>query len=153
MSSAASDIRRILVPDDFSATARHAMDYALDLARRLGASVCVLHAYEVPVYGFPEGAALTADLAGQIREASNAALDSIVTAARKTGVEVDSMLRQGPAWSEIQAAANEWKADLIVIGTHGRRGLSRALLGSVAEKVVRTAPCPVLTVHGPAGEA
>ncbi|MGO9838639.1 MAG: universal stress protein [Polyangiaceae bacterium] len=73
----------------------------------------------------------------------------VVARAKRPGVAIDSTLRQGPVWSEILAAAKSPKADLIVIGTHGRRGLSRALLGSVAERIVRTAPCPVLTVHGP----
>ena len=58
-------------------------------------------------------------------------------------------LRQGVAWKEIVALAKDSKAGLIAMGTHGRRGVARMLLGSVAEKVVRTAPCPVLTVHGP----
>jgi nucleotide-binding universal stress UspA family protein len=111
-----------------------------------------VHSYEYPVLSFPEGPVITADLMRQIQEAAQAALDGVVSLAKRPGIGVDSALRQGPAWSEILAAAKDARADLIVIGTHGRRGLSRALLGSVAEKVVRTAACPVLTVHGPAIE-
>ncbi|MFI5303113.1 MAG: universal stress protein, partial [Polyangiales bacterium] len=70
---------------------------------------------------------------------------------RRPKVEVQVALRQGRAWSEIGAAAQELGADLVVMGTHGRKGADRALLGSVAEKVLRTASVPVLTVHGPTG--
>jgi nucleotide-binding universal stress UspA family protein len=67
-------------------------------------------------------------------------------------VAVEWVLRRGAAWSEINAAVKDTGADLVVMGTHGRRGVARALLGSVAEKVVRSASCPVLTVHGAADE-
>jgi nucleotide-binding universal stress UspA family protein len=142
-------IKHILVAHDFGETAQLALDYALDLAVRLNARVTVVHAYEIPVYGFPEGFALTADVIGRIQEIASKALDGVVQHARRPGVEVGAMLRQGSAWSEIAAAASETNAGLVVIGTHGRRGLAHALLGSVAEKVVRTAPCPVLTVRAP----
>jgi nucleotide-binding universal stress UspA family protein len=142
-------IKRILVPHDFSPTADNALAFALDLAAKLGAGVTVMHAYEYPMLSYPEGPALTADLVLEIEKAARVALDGVVSRARRPGIEMDSSLRQGPAWAEILASAKEAGADLIVIGTHGRRGLSRALLGSVAEKVVRTAACPVLTIRGP----
>jgi nucleotide-binding universal stress UspA family protein len=91
---------------------------------------------------------ITADVVGQLERSARAALEGVVSHARRPGVEIDAVLRQGAVWSEIQTVAKERKADLIVIGTHGRHGFSRAMLGSVAAKVVRTAPCPVLTVHG-----
>jgi nucleotide-binding universal stress UspA family protein len=150
--TATTQIKRILVPHDFSDTAQCAVSYALDFAEKFGARVTIVHAYEYPVLSFPEGPALTGDLVRQIQAAAEAALVGVVSRARRPGVEIESVLRQGTVWSEILAAAVEVKADLIVIGTHGRRGLSRALLGSVAEKVVRMAPCPVLTVHGPTSE-
>jgi nucleotide-binding universal stress UspA family protein len=145
-------LKRIIVPHDFSDTAQRALDYALELAEKLGASIRVVHAYEYPVFSFPEAPVLTADLIRQIQDGARVALEGVVSRAKRPGVAVDSTLRQGPAWSEILAAAKDAEADLIVIGTHGRRGLSRALLGSVAEKIVRTAPCPVLTVRGPGDE-
>ncbi|HLK37550.1 MAG TPA: universal stress protein [Polyangiaceae bacterium] len=140
-------IQHILVPHDFSETADHALAYALGLAQKLGAKVTILHAYEIPAYGFPEVPALTLEAAGQIERGAQSALDAVARRAQRPGVAVAGVLRHGPAWSEIDAAAKESRADMIVLGTHGRRGLARALLGSVAEKVVRTAPCPVLTVH------
>ena len=147
-----STFKHILVPHDFSETASAALAYALDLAAKLGARVTVLHVYDAVGYGFPEGWALTAEVAGQIEAAASQALDGVVERARKSGVTVDRVLRQGPAWSEIEGFARAANVDLIVMGTHGRRGLSRVLLGSVAERVVRVSPCPVLTVHGPSGK-
>jgi nucleotide-binding universal stress UspA family protein len=143
-------IERILVPHDFSETADAALAMALDLAEKMRARVTILHAYEVPTYVFPESVVATADLVGQIRGAAEEALANLKERTQRPGVQVDTTLRQGVAWSEINQAAKELGSDLVVMGTHGRRGFSRALIGSVAEKVVRTAPCPVLTVHGPA---
>jgi nucleotide-binding universal stress UspA family protein len=96
---------------------------------------------------------MTSEMAGQIQRAATTALDGVGSRAQRSGVKVDTVLRHGPAWSEILAVAAETKADLIVMGTHGRRGLARALLGSVAEKVVRTASCPVMTVREPGATA
>lgn len=152
MSAAAANVRHILVPHDFSETGEHALAFALDLAQPLGARVTVLHVYEVPAFAFPEMPVETSDLTGQIQRASQSALDSVVTRAQRPGVDVRALLREGTVWSEIQRAAGDTRADLVVMGTHGRRGLSHALLGSVTEKVVRTAPCPVLTVRGPDSE-
>jgi nucleotide-binding universal stress UspA family protein len=151
--SATASIQHILVPHDFSETAEKAFDFALDLAGKLGAHMTVLHAYEIPTYAFPEGPVLTVEMMAQIERAAATALDGILSRAsrRSPGVKVTTELRQGAAWREIDQAAVDLKADLIVLGTHGRRGLARALLGSVAEKIVRTAACPVLTVRG--GEA
>jgi nucleotide-binding universal stress UspA family protein len=140
--------RHILVPHDFSDTAQNALSFALDLASKLGAHVTVMHAYEIPTFAYPEGVALTAEVVSNIRRAAQTALDGVAARSRRPGLEVQALLRQGPAWSEIDASAKDMHADLIVMGTHGRHGLARALLGSVAERVVRTAPCPVLTVHG-----
>jgi len=144
----AQAIERILVPHDFSETADAALAMALDLAEKMRARVTIMHAYEVPTYVFPESVVATADLVGQIRGAAEEALAAVKERSARPGVQVDTLLRQGVAWSEIDQAAKELGVHLVVMGTHGRRGLSRALIGSVAEKVVRTAPCPVLTVHG-----
>jgi nucleotide-binding universal stress UspA family protein len=146
--STKTSIRSILVAHDFSETADRALQLALDLAERLGARVTIVHAYEA-VYGFPESVQLTADILAAAQKTATKALGDLVARTERSGVEIKSSLRQGAAWKEINAAAKDLGADLIVIGTHGRHGIARALIGSVAEKVVRTAPCPVLTVHGP----
>jgi nucleotide-binding universal stress UspA family protein len=142
-------IQHVLVAHDFGEAAQSALAFAMDLGEKLKSRITVVHAFEVPVYGFPEGLALTAETVGRIESVARQALESVVEKASRPGLEVNGLLRQGPAWSEIVAASGELKADLIVVGTHGRRGLAHALLGSVAEKVVRAAPCPVLTVRGP----
>ena len=145
-----ADFKRILVPTDFTETSEKATDLALSLAERLGSSVTLMHAYEIPIMGFPDGALVaTADIATRIADASRSALDSAVAKRQGAKVKVDGILRDGVAWEEINRVADEIDADLVVIGTHGRRGLARALLGSVAENVVRTARRPILTIHGP----
>lgn len=147
-----AELRRILVPTDFTETSDRALDWAVDLAASVGASVTVMHAYEIPIVGFPDGALIaTADVASRIADASRAALDACVEQRRGKGVPLDSVLREGVPWEEINRLADEVNADMVVIGTHGRRGLARALLGSVAENVIRTAHRPILTIHGPRG--
>jgi nucleotide-binding universal stress UspA family protein len=142
--------KRILVPVDFTSTSERALDYAVDLARQLGASVTVLHAYEIPVLGFPDGALVaTADVASRLSLSAQSALDGVLEARSDRGVTLLKELRQDVPWEAINAVAEEINADLIIIGTHGRRGLARALLGSVAENVIRTSTRPVLTIRGP----
>ncbi len=110
----------------------------------------VMHAYEIPIVGFPDGALIaTPELASRISDAAGAALDKTVARLQGRGVKVDGLLRDGVAFEEITRAADELDADLIVVGTHSRRGLARALLGSVAENVIRSSPRPVLTIQGP----
>jgi nucleotide-binding universal stress UspA family protein len=143
-------LRRILVPVDFTETSDRALGYAIELARRFEASITVMHAYQIPVYGFPDATYITAaEMATQISNAAQARLDAILEANKTAGVEVNVELRDGVAWEEINNLAGEVHADLIIIGTHGRRGLARALLGSVAENVIRTSTVPVLVIHGP----
>jgi nucleotide-binding universal stress UspA family protein len=142
--------KRILVAVDFTPTAERALDYAIDLAKSLGARVTVLHSYELPIVGFPDGAIVaTADIAARIMNASQEAMEKLVTSRAGRGVPLEPVIKTGPPWEVINDYADDIKADLIVIGTHGRRGLSRALLGSVAENVIRTSTRPILVLHGP----
>ena len=142
------DIRRILVPIDFTETSERALDYAVELARKLGAEITVMHAYELPIYGFPDGALVASvDVATRISQASQEGLQAAVEKRRNCGVEMRAILRDGPPADEIATVADEIGADLVVLGTHGRRGLRRAIMGSVAEEVIRACQCPVLTIH------
>lgn len=138
----------ILVPVDFSEFSEHALDYAVALAAKLEAKVHLLHAVEIPVLGVPEvvtaWAAVTMD--SVINEHQNA-LDKLADPRRKLARIGEVMLRTGDARDLIIHACEEVNADLIVMDTHGRRGLRRTFLGSVAESVVRSAPCPVLTIR------
>ncbi len=143
-------LTRILVAVDFTETSDKAFDFALELAAKFDANVTAVHAFEIPVIGFPDGALVaTADIAARIQESARQGLDAAVNARLGRGVKIESVLREGAAQDEIRAVAEETRADLIVIGTHGRKGLARALLGSVAENVIRTVKTPVLVIHGP----
>ena len=140
--------KTILVPTDFGAGSDHALAYAVDLARALGAEIVVMHAYEIPMIGFPDGALVaTPEMATRVSNGAQAGLTKAVEPHASSGVPIRSVLKEGGTWQTINETAQEMGAGMIVMGTHGRHGLPRALLGSVAEKVVRTAHVPVLTVH------
>jgi nucleotide-binding universal stress UspA family protein len=140
--------KNILVPTDFSDGAEEALDYACELARKLDATVHLVNVIGIPAVGVPElGVAFTATVIDSMVVDNQKALDEL--AAHRAGETRmgQVLLKTGDARDLINQTANELGADLIVMGTHGRRGITRALLGSVAETVVRSAPCPVLTVR------
>jgi len=144
-------IRHILVGVDFDELSEHALDYALDVAERFDAAVTVLHAYEIPTVGFPDGALLaTDDIATRVERAATAGLAAMVGKRKDRRLRLDGMVRAGVAWQVIRDVAEEVGADLVIVGTHGRRGFARALLGSVAEHVIRATHRPVLAVHADA---
>ncbi len=146
--------KTILVATDFSPTAEHALVYGVDLAKALGAKLVLMHAYELPIYGFPDGALVASvEMANRIVDGAQAGLQASLEKHKASGVPMETVLRQGVAWDEVHAVAEDVGADLIIIGTHGRRGLSRVLLGSVAENVIRTATRPVLTIRGEKAKA
>jgi nucleotide-binding universal stress UspA family protein len=139
-------ITNILVPTDFSASSDQALDYAIELAAKLDAKVNLLSVIGVPTYGVAElGVGITAPMIDSLIADNQAALDNV---ARTKPTVAQTLIRVGDARDVILQTAEELRADLIVMGTHGRRGISRALLGSVTEMVVRTSPVPVLTVRG-----
>jgi len=139
--------KQILVPTDLSEGAEQALDYACELARALGAQVHLLNVVGIPSLGVPElGIALTSTMIDELVVDSQAALDRLAQT-RGTAQIGHALVKAGDARDMINQTAEELGVDLIVMGTHGRRGISRALLGSVAETVVRSAPCAVLTVR------
>jgi len=141
-------IKKIVVGTDFSSSADHAFDEALGLAALVGAEIILVHAYEIPTYSLPDAVILaTPQIVNQLAEGGQKGLDERVSRTKGGNIAVRAVLRVGPPWIELGAVADEEGADLIVVGTHGRRGLSRALLGSVAERTVRTASRPVLVMH------
>jgi nucleotide-binding universal stress UspA family protein len=141
------DFQHILVPIDFGESSNEALDLAMGLADKFGAALSVVHAYEMPVYPY-DGAFLAApEWAEAIENAAKGKLDEVLATVRAKLPRANGILRAGPAAVEILAAASEHKADLIVMGTHGRHGLERALIGSVAERVVRLSPVPVLVAR------
>jgi len=148
-----ASIQRILLPVDFSAPSIAAMHYGLDLARSLGAKATLLHVYGLPNYVLPDGTALLANAEAivKITEAADRELKGLIADAEKheDKVPLDTKLVEGDPAREIIRIAGDEKYDLVVMGTHGRGFLERVLLGSVAERVVRKAPCPVLTLRAP----
>jgi nucleotide-binding universal stress UspA family protein len=142
-------IKTILVPLDFGDPSDAALDHALDLAEGLGASLCLLHAYQVAFVAFPDSAyAAPPEIVEGIGETARASLDRAVAKCAARKVEVRAVVRRGDPRHVVLEIAKEVGADLIVMRTHGRRGLSRAFLGSTTEMVVRTSDVPVLSVHG-----
>jgi len=143
-------IQSILVPTDFSEDARAAIDAAVEWAAEFGAKIHIVHAYfvDVPaVYGGYGGDfLLPADILEPIREAAESAVAEVVADASKRGVPVEGRATLGDASSTILVEAERLGVDLIVMGTRGLTGLKHVILGSTAERVVRKAPCPVLTV-------
>jgi nucleotide-binding universal stress UspA family protein len=152
-------LERIVVATDFSGAARAATRLAAGLARAQGSTVVLLHATTLPA-GLPAevvmdsgaGAARTS-VEAHARAATLAALHAEARPLVEAGLAVEDRVEFGASAAEaIVRAALAVEADLVVLGTHGRTGLARALLGSVTEQVVRTCPVPVLTVRGPAGD-
>jgi nucleotide-binding universal stress UspA family protein len=141
-------IKTILHPTDFSERAAFAFRLACSLARDYGAQLVVLHVAEPPMAFAGEGVLMlpTAVDMQQLRER----LQQLRSLDPK--IQVDHLLVEGVAATEILRVAEETKCDVIVIGTHGRTGLGRLLMGSVAEQVVRRAPCPVVTAKTPLPE-
>jgi nucleotide-binding universal stress UspA family protein len=141
-------MKRILCPTDFSASAAAAERQAASLASALGAEVLLIHvASEAPLWR--EGMITTTFkqvFEGQ-RKWAEAELARRAHVLTDQGLVARSVVKVGVAWSEIIRAAADEHADLIVMGTQGRSGLERFLMGSVAERVLRVAPCPVLTVR------
>lgn len=144
-------IARILCPVDYSEFSDCGLAYALHLAERFGAELMLLHVVEVPyvpAYGLVNGTELVLPV-GDLERGAGEYMDELVERCSGQCARVQGEIRTGFPLSEIIAYTREIDADLIVMGTHGRTGLSHVLIGSVAEKVVRKAPCPVLTVKHP----
>jgi universal stress protein A len=146
-------LRRILVPVDFSSYSRAALEWALTLAQPFGARVDLLHVWATPDYTSPEmfvelpGEARQT-LAGYAEKRAEVAMNSFLADFPNPGnVPIETRLESGDATSTIVNVATEGFYDLVVMGTHGRTGLSHLVMGSVAEKVARTAPCGVLVVR------
>jgi len=147
---------RILVPTDFSTHAESALGYATALAKQSGASVEVLHVLDEPFMPATWSAEVYLPDLPELREQLAADADARLADYRerihKDGIPILTTTRSGRPAEVIVAYAKAAGADLIVMGTHGRSGLSHLFMGSVAERVIRTAPCPVLTVRETGGE-
>ena len=140
-------MQRILIATDFSPHADRALEWATALARRFSAELeLVTSVFALPMAPTAPGYAMPADYLRGAREAADRRLDELVTGLAKQGLRARyTILHEDPS-SGICARAKEVGADLLALGTRGRSGLAHVLLGSVAERTIRSAPCPVLTV-------
>ena len=140
-------MKRIVCPTDFSTTSEAAIAEAERLASSVGAELVLLHvAVEAPLWREGLYTPEVRKVFESQRQWAVTALETRATALAVNGVRARAIVKSGLPWRQIIDTARDEDADLIVIGTHGRGGLNRMLLGSVAERVVRQAPCPVMTV-------
>jgi nucleotide-binding universal stress UspA family protein len=149
------DLQRILVPTDFSKFSEVALRYGLALAEKFGAELYLLHVVQDLALFVPDAVAVAPPVAAPVEQftaAAREALERVVRENKLDRLAVSREIREGAPFYEIIRFARENEIDLIVMGTHGHTGLAHVLLGSVTERVVRKAPCPVLTVRDPEHE-
>ncbi len=143
-----STIKTILCPTDFSECSDAALRAAAELASRLGARIQLVHVFQVPIYvGWEDGPAAlatTAQFLDESRQRATARLAELCKTNADQGIAIESKQVDGLPHQKIAELSEH--ADLVVMGTHGRTGLPHLMLGSVAERVVRSAKCPVMTV-------
>lgn len=141
------NLKRILVPTDFSDSARHALRYGLSFAREYEAELVLLHVVENLTVGYASDLfpVPMAEVFEEISGYAKAELKKLGDEARGKGLAARELVIQGKPSAEIVRVAREETADMIVLGTHGKGMLDKALFGSTAERVIRRAPCPVLT--------
>src|SRR5262245_28532006 len=149
------DLKQILVPTDFSKHSQVALTYSSAFAEKFGAEMHLLHVVQDLALFIPDMVTVTPPLAPNVEQltaAVRAAFDRLVAENQLARFKVVREVREGAPFYEIIRYAKEKDVDLIIMGTHGHSGLVHVLMGSVAEKVVRKAPCPVLTVRHPEHE-
>lgn len=144
------DLKRICVATDFSNPANRAFQYGLVFAKQFQAELHLLHVIEDIIPTVPEpGLAMlpTQEIMNSLRKASEDGMAKVISQHDVSGVDIRQVVREGVPFREVCDYATKESVDLVIVGTHGRSGLTHLLLGSVAERVVRSATCPVLTIH------
>ena len=141
------NVKHILVPTDFAPASAEAVEWALELAAKFDAELTLLHTWEIPPYPYVDYVMSIIDLSGTLEKAASGALATALENVRTRFPRVKSVLKLGLPWQEIVGAVQDLGVDLVVMGSHGRHGFDRVLMGSVAEKVVRLCSVPVLTVR------
>jgi nucleotide-binding universal stress UspA family protein len=151
-----AEIQRILLATDFSENSKWALTYALSFAKKYDAKLYILHVIQQPTYPLGMYAEVSFDAMDKFNRNISDATDKEMKKLCETELgelkNYESMVVSGTPFLEIIRTAREKEVDLIVVGTHGRTGLDHVLFGSTAEKVVRQAPCPVLSVRLPGKE-
>ncbi|TAK53490.1 MAG: universal stress protein [Bacteroidetes bacterium] len=143
-------IKNILCPIDYSVYSEMALKYAIEFAEKYQAKLYLMHVLDIRVYDINDPDLYNVNIIDE--ETINKLRERLLKCVNedaKNKISVEAIIIQGVPFAEIIKTAKECKIDLIVLGTHGRTGLSHAIMGSVAEKVVRKAPCPVLTIRHP----
>ena len=144
------NVNRVLVPTDFSEASQVALEYAVAVAEAFEASLHLLHVVErLPSDVWQSSSAVPAGLYEEVERGAREGVNRLLTEQQRTRLRVQSAVQAGKPFLEIIRYARDHDIDLIVMGTHGRGPVVQLLMGSVAEKVVRKAPCPVLTVRPP----
>jgi universal stress protein A len=154
-------LKKILVPVDYSDCSRVAMEYALFLAERFDAEIEVLHVVEIPPHWWVEHTTVVKPDTGEeqllsellMQQAVKADTEFLAPFARDATIPIERSLLKGRPSKVIVEAAADRGADLIVMATHGRSGFERLIIGSVTERVLRSAPCPVVVVRHPDDES
>jgi nucleotide-binding universal stress UspA family protein len=149
------DLHRILVPTDFSKHSQNALSYGAAFAEKFGATLYLLHVVKDLALFIPDAITVTPPISppvDQLTAAVRGALDRLIADNQLGRLGARAEVREGSPFYEIIRFARDQNIDLIVMGTHGHSGLAHVLMGSVTEKVVRKAPCPVLTVRHPEHE-
>lgn len=147
------DLKTILHPTDFSRYGDHAIPYVTDFAKKFNAEVLLLHVLAAPAYAVSYE--VTFDLSAlqdELRKAGEQRMAALQKSLEMAGIRARTIMKIGSPFVEIVTTARDENVDLIILATHGSGFLKQVMLGSTAEKVVRKAPCPVLTVHDPEHE-
>ena len=145
------DFKKIIFTTDFSESARFAMTFAVDIAHKYGAELTLVHVIE-PIFtpvDFAWGTYNYPDIEKQVNSYAEDSIKKLVEQEIPPGLKTQVVILFGKPWREVVSYAREHAGDLIVIATHGLSGLSHAIYGSTAEKVIRKSPCPVLTIRHP----
>jgi nucleotide-binding universal stress UspA family protein len=140
---------RILVATDLTATSEPAFAEAIEMAKGGDTELLIAHAFQPPNVAQAQAAAggVYEEWIRNLRDQTEERLEPLVERAAKEGVKAEKLVLSGTAYEAITEAAKEKEADLVIMGTHGRKGVSKFFLGSVASRVISTAHCPVLTVR------
>lgn len=147
------ELKKILVPTDFSEGSQVAVKYACEFAKAFGAQIHLLHVLEDPLpYPSPESFVIPVQFYEDLEKSAQERLGQVLSAEDQKRFQVQLVTERGSPFVQIITYSKSNDIDLIVMGTHGRGAIAHMLLGSVAEKVVRKAPCPVLTVRHPEHE-
>ncbi|MEK7698791.1 MAG: universal stress protein [Planctomycetota bacterium] len=146
-------IKNILCPIDYSVYSEKALEYAIEFAGKYEAKLYLIHVLDIRIYDMNDPDLYNVNIVDKDTiERLKERLLRCISEDIKGKISVEAVVVQGVPFTEIIRMAKEYMVDLIVLGTHGRTGLSQAIMGSVAERVVRKSPCPVLTIRHPEHE-